>query len=126
MRANFARAAEIAAAQHGRITARQLRDECDFQNSSIERGVEAGRLHRVHQGVYALGHLAPSREGDWHAAVLACGEDAVLSCRCAATAWGIRDGVGPKIDVTIPPGSHRKRPGIQIHRANLLPFEKEI
>src|SRR4051812_11151854 len=108
MRANFSRAAEIAARQNGRVTASQLRSECDFRNSGIERGVEAGRLHRVHQGVYALGHLAPSRLGDWHAAVLACGPDAVLSNRCAATAWQIRDGVAPKIDVTIPSDQRRR------------------
>lgn len=123
MRANFSRAAAIAARQHGRITTRQLRDECDFQNSGIERGVEAGRLHRVHHGVYALGHLAPSRAADWHAAVLACGDAACLSVRCASTAWRIRDGVGPRIDVTIPSDQRRTRPGIDIHRADLLPFE---
>jgi very-short-patch-repair endonuclease len=126
MRADFARAAAIAGRQNGRITAKQLRQDCDFQNSSIERGVRSGRLHRVHWGVYALGHIAPSREGDWHAAVLACGPEAVLSGRCAATAWQIRDGVGPRIDVTITPASHRARPGIAIHRCELLPFEKTV
>jgi very-short-patch-repair endonuclease len=124
MRANFARAAEIAAQQNGRITTKQLREDCDFQNSSIERGTEAGRLHRVHHGVYALGHLAPSRLGDWHAAVLACGPGAVLSHRCAATLMGIRDGVGPRIDVTVFTGSHRRRPGIAVHRSELLVFER--
>jgi hypothetical protein len=122
MGASFARAAEIAAVQHGRITTQQLRD-CEISARSIERAVETGRLHRVHKGVYALGHLAPSREADWHAAVLAGGDGAVLSYRCAATALGIRDGVGPRIDVTIPSGSHRHRPGIFFHRADLAPFE---
>jgi very-short-patch-repair endonuclease len=123
MDAKFVRAAEIAARQNGRATTEQLRG-CGISKSSIEKGVAAGRLHRLHENVFAIGHVAPSREGDWHAAVLACGENAVLSHRCAATAWGIRDGVGPKIDVTIPPGSGRRRPGIAIHRSLLLPFEK--
>jgi very-short-patch-repair endonuclease len=124
MRANFAKAAEIAARQNGRITVAQLRNDCDFQNSGIERGIQAGRLHRVHWGVLAVGHLAPNRLGDWHAAVLACGPDAVLSHRCGAALMQIRDAVGPRIDVTIPPHSHRKRPGIAIHRAALMGFEK--
>ena len=83
-------------------------------------------MHRIHEGVYALGHLAPSREADWHAAVLAGGEDAVLSARCAASASQIRDGVGPRIDVAIPPSSHRERPGIRFHRALLAPFETTV
>lgn len=122
MRVSFAEAAGIAAVQNGRITAGQLRG-CGFGNSSIENGVRAGRLHRVHKGVYALGHLAPSRLGDWHAAVLACGPGAVLSHRCAATALKIRDAVGPRIDVTIPSTSGRRRPGIAIHHCDLLACE---
>lgn len=50
----------------------------------------------------------------------------MLSVRCAATLLGIRDGVGPRVDVTIPPGSHRERPGIDFHRATLLPVERAI
>jgi hypothetical protein len=118
---NFVKVAEIAAEQNGRITTRQLRT-CGFGNSSIENAREAGHLHREHHGVYVVGHRAPSRTGRWHGAVLAAGSDAVLSHRCAATAWGIRDGVGPRIDVTTPPGG-RKRPGIAFHRAALEPFE---
>jgi very-short-patch-repair endonuclease len=122
MGANFGSAAAIAAQQHGRITAQQLY-ACEFSDKSIERAVQAGRLHRVHQGVYALGHLAPNRLGDWMGAVLACGPRAVLSERCAATAFRVRDGVGPRIDVTIPTASYRRRPGIAIHQVDLLPFE---
>jgi very-short-patch-repair endonuclease len=123
MGASFIRAAEIATRQNGRITIEQLR-ACGFTKRGVERGVEAGRLHRVHLGVFALGHLAPHRLGDWQGAVLACGPDAALSVRCAATAFQIRDGVGPRIDVTVPPWTHRRRPGIAVHRCDLLPFEK--
>lgn len=94
-----------------------------FGKSSIERAVSAGRLHRTHVGVFAVGHLAPGRLGEWHGDVLAAGDDAVLSIRCASTLMKIREGVGPRTDVTIPPGSHRRRPGIDLHRMSLLPFE---
>ncbi|MEJ7892483.1 MAG: DUF559 domain-containing protein [Solirubrobacteraceae bacterium] len=73
--------------------------------------------------MFAVGHLAPSRLGDWHAAVLACGEGSRLSHRCAATLMKIRDGVGPRIDVTIPTTSGRRRPGILIHHGALPPYE---
>ena len=122
MGVKFGKVSEIAARQHGRVTTAQLR-ACGFGNGSIEKAVAAGRLHRVHTGVYAVGHLAPSRLGDWHAAVLACGSEAVLSHRSAATLFNVRDGVGPRIDVTIPSGG-RKRPGIAIHRARLEPWER--
>jgi very-short-patch-repair endonuclease len=113
--------AEVARGQRGLITVAQLR-ACGISHSSIEKAVRSGRLHRLHQGVYAVGHRALVREDHWLAAVLACGADAVLSHRCAATGWGIRDGVGPLIDVTIRSGG-RRRPGITIHRCRLEPYE---
>lgn len=122
MGASFAAAAECAARQNGRIATKQLH-ACGFGKGSIEKAVLAGRLHRVHVGVYAVGHLAPSRLGEWHAAVLACGPGAVLSHRSAATLWRIRDAVGPRVDVTIPTDSGRRRPGIRIHRGPLAAEE---
>jgi very-short-patch-repair endonuclease len=121
MDAKFVSAAQIAARQHGRITTSQLRD-CGIGKSGIEKGIRAGRLHRVHVGVFALGHVAPSRESNWHAAVLACGPQAALSVRCAANAFAFHDRVAGLIDVTIPSGG-RRRPGILIHRAVLASFE---
>jgi hypothetical protein len=52
--------------------------------SMIKRRVQAGRLHRIHRGVYAVGNPNLTREGHWMAAVLACGEGAVLSHGSAA------------------------------------------
>jgi hypothetical protein len=46
-------------------------------------------LHPVHRGVYRLGHRAPSIEASYMAAVLACGEGAVLSGLAAAFHYGI-------------------------------------
>ena len=42
--------------------------------------------------MYAVGHLGLGQEARWLAAVLACGDGAVLSHRSAATFWGIRLG----------------------------------
>lgn len=123
MRPKHASVAQIAAVQNGRITTKQLIEECDMKRAAVRRAERSGKLHRLHRGVFAVGHLAPSRLGDWHGAVLACGSHAYLSRRCAATAYKIRDGVGPKIDVTVTNNAHRERPGIAIHRADLLPFE---
>jgi hypothetical protein len=47
--------------------------------STIARWVKEGHLHRLHRGVYAVGHRNVSLEGRWLAAVLACGPAAALA-----------------------------------------------
>jgi len=104
------------------ITVAQLR-ACGFENGSIENAVRHKRLHRMHRGVYAVGHRAPSQLADWHGDVLACGASAWLSFGHAANALGFHDRPGRLIDVTIAGRSGRRRPGIAIHHADLLPVE---
>ncbi len=115
--------AGLAAEQHGRVTTRQLR-EIGLGKGSIEDAVRSGRLHREHVGVFAVGHRAESQFGRWHSAVLACGTEAVLSHRCAASAYRIRDGEGPRVDVTTANANGRGRPGIHAHQAVLAPNER--
>ena len=74
------------------------------------------RLHRLHRGVYAVGHLNLTRNSHFMAAVLACGERAALSHFSAAVLWGLLASHG-KIHVTAPGG--RARPGLVVHRAEL-------
>jgi very-short-patch-repair endonuclease len=83
--------------------------------------VRAGRLHRVHRGVYAVGHRRLSNEGRWMAAVLACGEEAVLSHFSAAALWRMLKPADGPIHVTLPHTNGRsKRKGIRIHRSTVL------
>jgi very-short-patch-repair endonuclease len=114
--------AEIAARQHGVVSVAQLRD-AGLRAAAIGRRVKSGRLHRVHRGVYAVGHFGLRLEGRWMAAVLACGEDAVLSHRCAACLWGLLDPRSSPVDISIPGSTGRKqRNGIRLHRCqSLLP-----
>jgi very-short-patch-repair endonuclease len=120
--------AQLAARQHGVVSLAQLRS-AGMSSPTITRRIQAGRLHRIHRGVYAVGHRRLSDEGRWLAAVLACGEDAVLSHLSAAELWGIRrrtrrlsgaDGRGD-IHVTAKGvAGKRKREGIVIHRSSVL------
>jgi very-short-patch-repair endonuclease len=64
--------------------------------------MEAGRLHRLHPGVYAVGHRLIPKEGWWMAAVLASGPDAVLSHHSAAALWGLRSYSERVVEVTLP------------------------
>jgi predicted transcriptional regulator of viral defense system len=61
-----------------------------------------GRLHRIHLGVYAVGHTVLNRNARYLAAVLAAGDGAVLSHRSAAILWGIHRSDAARIDVTVP------------------------
>jgi hypothetical protein len=116
MRSKDATVAEIAADQYGIVTRAQLH-EAGLSNGGIERRIAAGRLHRLHRGVYAVGHPAVGLHGRWLAAVLACGRGALLSHRSAAALWGMRSTSAPLIDVTVPPGNgHRSKDGIRVHR----------
>jgi Protein of unknown function (DUF559) len=87
----------------------------------IKRRVQMGRLHRIHRGVYAVGHRGISERGRWMAATLALGEAAVISHRSAATLWDLLPPSGDDVDVTIPgDAGRRRRPGIRLHRSSLL------
>ena len=112
------RAARLAARQFGVLSVAQLR-ELGVERGAVGKAVRAGRLHRVHHGVYALGHTVLRVEGHRLAAVLACGPGAVLSHRSAASHWGLlaTDQVG--IDVTAP-RSRQGVPGIRLHTSRSL------
>src|SRR5689334_24370937 len=108
--------ARVARGQHGIVTARQLA-EVGLMTSAVSKRVRSGRLHRLHQGVYAVGHEGLSREARWMAAVLACGPGAVLSHGAAAVHWELLRPLDGLIDITVPTQNGRKRRrGIRIHR----------
>jgi very-short-patch-repair endonuclease len=91
-------------------------------NGAIGRGVAAGRLRRLHPGVYAAGHTALAPLAAETAALLACGTHAVLSHHTAAGLWEIRPLPQPGSDVHVTvAGRHRGRArGLRIHRTRLL------
>jgi predicted transcriptional regulator of viral defense system len=114
------RIATLAARQHGVVTVGQLRT-LGVGRGAVRVRVERGALHRVHQGVYAAGHASLGDKGPWMAAVLACGDGAVLSHASAAALWGfLRPEPGP-VDVSLPSRSYRRHPDIRIHRPRHLP-----
>jgi len=120
MRGRFATTAWIASRQHGRVAWRQL-VAAGIDRHTIARWLVDGRLRAVHEGVYAVGHVAPSLDGDYMAAVLASGEGAVLSHRAAAYKLDLLRGPPPRSETTVPTTAHRRRPGIVIHRVRVLP-----
>ena len=89
--------------------------------SAIDRRVQCGRLHLLHRGVYSVGHRVIGVAGRRWAALLACGDGAVLSHASAADAWGIRASASATIHVTVGIGGRTRRRGIRMHRSGPLP-----
>jgi predicted transcriptional regulator of viral defense system len=104
--------AVVAERQHGIVGYPQLRS-LGLSRQSIDHRVRTGRLHRVHRGVYAVGHKRLTQRGRWMAAVLAGGECAHLSHRSAAALWQLLPARGP-LHVTTP-RELRNRDGIKFH-----------
>ena len=114
------RVSDLAEVQHGVVAVAQLL-AIGLSRSQIAFRVRTGRLHAVEYGVYAVGHRLLTREGRWMAAVLSCGEGAVLSHRAAAAHWRILPPPSELIDVTVSRRSGlRKRERIRIHRVTSL------
>jgi very-short-patch-repair endonuclease len=112
--------ARIAARQHGVVSQKQLLG-AGLSTSAIRRRVKKGRLHRIHRGVYAVGHPGLSQFGRWMAAALACGEGAAASHRSAAELWGLLKPSDGPIHVSVPgDGGRAWRTGLRLHRRTVL------
>jgi len=110
--------ARLAECQHGVVSHREL-SELGLSRSAVQRRLKAGRLHRLHVGVYSVGHGRVPLTGRWMAAVLACGPCALLSHRSAAALWGLLPSARGSIDVTGPRTRERAR-GVTVHRTRSI------
>jgi predicted transcriptional regulator of viral defense system len=110
--------AGLAATQHGVVSHRQLL-ELGYSRSAIARAVGAARLHRLGQGVFAVGHPAVSRHGLCIAAVLGSGHGALLSHASAAWLWGLLGTFPGHPEVTTPSRGHRKSLA-RMHHSTIL------
>lgn|SRR6188474_553703 len=118
--------AHMAARQHGAISRAQLR-ALGLSDDEISDRAASGYLQPLFRGTFAVGHRAISRQGRMLAAVLACGEGAVLSHGSAAELLGLWDKRPSLVDVIPPNWSGRKIPDIRWHRIRLpLPNEIEL
>jgi Transcriptional regulator, AbiEi antitoxin len=111
--------AELARRQHGVVSLAQLTSELGYSRSAVTRAATAGRLHRLHRGVYAVGHTGLSLQGRCLAAVLSYGPRALLSHHSAAWLWGIARWSPVPISVTVP-SPRARRPPIRLHHARAL------
>lgn len=108
-----ARLAVLASRQHGVVANWQL-IRLGFRPGAVEHRLRKGLLHRLHRGVYAVGHPAVSREGQLMAAVLTCGPEAVLSHWSAAEHWRLLRSRAFLIAVSAPT-HHEPAKGVKPH-----------
>jgi very-short-patch-repair endonuclease len=103
----------LATRQKDVVTCAQLL-ELGYSRAAIRHRLATGRLHVVHRGVYAVGRRRLTREGEYMAAVLACGPTAALSHESSAALWQVRPERYPRIEVSVA-GGQRIVPGIVVH-----------
>jgi very-short-patch-repair endonuclease len=113
------RAAWRATRQHGCLRFDQL-VECGLDDAAVARRVQKGWLHRVHHGVYAVGHVPQTLDARFMAAVLAGGDDAFLSRWATCGLAGLMRWNDRPVDVTVRGSAQRRREGIHFHRARSL------
>jgi hypothetical protein len=115
----------LARHQHGVISRKQLL-ALGFTPHAIKHRVSKGRLHPIRRGVYAVGRPVLNDKGQWMAAVLGCGDGAVLSHSSAAALWRVGNDQGPEIELSLPSQSHREVPGLRIHRRPSLHPQRDL
>jgi hypothetical protein len=103
------------------VVARRQLLALGFTPRAIKHRVSTGRLYPVARGVYAVGRRELSREGWWMAALLACGDDAVLSHGSAAALWEIGPERRDEIEVTVRRRSYPRREGVVVRARPSLP-----
>ncbi|MGN6169331.1 MAG: DUF559 domain-containing protein [Solirubrobacteraceae bacterium] len=114
------RLAAIASLQRGRVARRQLL-AAGIGSRVIDHMVERGLLRREHTGVYAVVSTAPVPLARETAALLACGDRAILSHTSAGAVWELIACTGGPVDVTLADSkARRQRPGIKLHRSGTL------
>lgn len=107
------RLGQIADRQWGRVSWAQIK-ALGVDSRVASDWKQQGYIHLVLPCVYAVGHRAPSLEGDLAAALLYAGPGAALSHTTAAYWLGLLD-QRPRVIHVSTPRRRRSQPGITVH-----------
>jgi len=118
--------ADLSTQQHGVVSTKQLLT-LGYSLDAISDATFLGRLHRLHQGVYAVGHRRLSWRSRCWAGVLGAEANevdevvwpAVASHGSAAYLWGLYRYAPERIDVTAPIRRRAKREFV-VHFSSIL------
>jgi predicted transcriptional regulator of viral defense system len=92
---------------------------CGLTEDEVWGREARGQLHRIHRGVYAVGHPGLTQRGRWLAAVKACGPGALLCRHAAGMHYGFlsMEDRRPQVMTT----TRRTVAGVRNHRTRDLP-----
>jgi len=116
--------ARLAERQHGVVSRQQLLG-LGFSEREITTRATSDSLHPLFRGTFAVGHRNIGKHGRMLAAVLACGDGAVLSHGSAAELLGLWDRQAAPVDVIAPRRGGRKIRDIRWHNVR-RPMSDEI
>jgi hypothetical protein len=120
------RLAAIATRQDGLVNRPQL-IALGFTRREIERRIRSGSLIVLFRGVYAVGHTALSDRAWMRAALMASGDDALLTRSTAGRAWELAAQLARPLHVLVPGREPRSRPGLRVHTVRTLdPRDRRI
>lgn len=106
---------ELARNQHGIVSRDQLL-AIGYKRHAIDHRIRTGRLYPLHRAIYAVGRPHVTEHGRWMAAVLACGNGAIISHSSAAALWRVGAEDRGAVELSLLSPFQRRRPGIRIHR----------
>jgi len=105
---------------YGIVTRAELKAR-GWTDDQVDNRVASGLLVRRYRGVYSVGRPIETDDGEWLAAVKACGPRAVLSHRSAARLWGLVETRSKLLEVTAPTTAGvRRRRLVVVHRSSTL------
>ncbi|MDE3131801.1 MAG: type IV toxin-antitoxin system AbiEi family antitoxin domain-containing protein [Acidobacteriota bacterium] len=111
------RIAEVARWQGGHVARRQLL-RLGLDDSAVAYRVRVGRLIRVHQGVYAVGHIPTNPLDRAHGALLAAGARTGLAGATALALWRNERTWPERIELISP--RDIRLTGVTVHRSSSL------
>ena len=98
---------------------------CGLSPDTVRRRARDGRWTRLHPSVYLVGGHRLTGEARVWAAWLWAGERSTVCGRAAAFRHGMLSRPTEVVDVTLPAALHRRmRPGVRLHRHDLLPVDR--
>jgi very-short-patch-repair endonuclease len=116
--------AEIATGEKGIATRPELLAR-GITDEQIQLRLRRGTLFAEFRGVYRVGHMAPSAEATYLAAVKACGDGALLCGRSAGWVWRVLKGKPPQPEVIAP--TERRARAITTHRSrHIHPADRAV
>jgi hypothetical protein len=93
---------------------------------AVERRAASGRLHRLHDGVFALHGPPFTPQQLYLAAHFACGPESLIGGFCSAALFSLVDEMPRVPEIISPKGAGRARSGINVRRVVVDPRDRVI